>query len=105
VLYTEGVRQLAIEIEAYWLLDLVATHLVSREYHTAARRDPRLAEMSFWRLEVADDRSAVLTARTDAGVTPCVTREIPWTDFPLDSAEIWAAREGDVWVVYLPEEP
>ena len=104
VLYTEGVRQLAIENEAYWLLDLVATHLVSRQYREAARQDPRLAQMSFWRLPVAEDRSAVLTARADAGVVPCITREIPWTDFPLDSAEVWAAREGEVWVVYLPEE-
>jgi hypothetical protein len=96
VLYTEGVRQLAIENEAYWLLDLIATHLVSREYREAARQDPRLAQMSFWRLEVAMDRSATLVAPADAGVTPCVTREVPWTDFPLESADVWAAREGEV---------
>ena len=104
IIYTPGVRHLADEGEAYWLIDAIASHLVSRQMAAAAAADARVGEMSFWRLTVSDDRSAVLEARADSGVPPFITQHIPWTDFPLPVVDIWVAWDGERWVLYLPSE-
>jgi hypothetical protein len=35
---------------------------------------------------------------------PFYTRLIPFTDFPLDYADIWAGFDGERWTLYLPSE-
>jgi hypothetical protein len=69
----------------------------------AIRDDSRLASMQFWRLTV-EDQGAVLTAEADAGEEPFIQQVIPYTDFPLDRIEIWAAYDGTYWTLYLPSE-
>lgn len=70
----------------------------------AISADPRLATLQFWRLDVAKDRSAVLSARADSGVKPFITQHIPFTDFPLNDVNIWAGFDGKRWTLYLPSE-
>jgi hypothetical protein len=104
VIYTPGVRFLAERAAAYWLIDEIALAIAGGEVTQAGRRDERVLSLHFWRLDVREDRSAQLTARADSDVPPFVTRQIPWTDFPLDYVDVWAGYDGQCWTLYLPSE-
>jgi len=73
--YTDGVKFLADEAGAYWLLDAIAAR------QKKARHDPVLRKFQIWKLTVANKR----------GVLACLRRpedevfreEIPFTGFPL----------------------
>tara|TARA_R110002072_G_scaffold295396_1_gene466342 strand:+ start:16935 stop:17336 length:402 start_codon:yes stop_codon:yes gene_type:complete len=103
VIYTPGVRFVAEQGGAYWLIDELAFTITGGEIQRAGRSDPRILELHFWRLDV-NNNSATLTARADSDVAPFYTKEIPFTDFPLDQIDIWAAFDGEHWTLYLPSE-
>jgi len=104
VIYTPGVRHLAENGGAYWLLDAIASYIGSAPLRRAILRDDRLARLQFWRLEVAEDASAELTCRADQGQAPAIRQSIPFTDFPLERVEVWAGFDGTHWTLYLPSE-
>lgn len=104
VIYTPGVQFLAERAGAYWLIDEIALAIAGGEVAKAGEIDGRVLGLHFWKLEVSKDRTAVLTARADDGVTPFVTKTIPWTDFPLDHVDVWAGFDGRHWTLYLPSE-
>ena len=101
VIYTPGVKYLADKAGAYWLIDAIASYFMGGHM---AYPDRRLETLQFWRLDVNEDRSAVLTARADSGVVPYITQLIEYTDFPLESVEVWAGFDGKYWTLYLPSE-
>jgi hypothetical protein len=103
VIYTPGVHYVAEAGKAYWLIDAVASYFGHEEMNRAIRDDARLASLQFWRLDVQGD-AATLTARADSGETPFIRQEIPYTDFPLPSIDIWAGFDGVRWTLYLPSE-
>lgn len=103
VIYTPGIRYVAEQGKAYWLLDAIASYFGSPIVQDAMAKDYRLKSMQFWRLVVKDE-SAVLTAEADTGVEPFITQDIPFTDFPLDQIDIWAGFDGTFWTLYLPSE-
>ena len=103
VIYTPGVKFVAEHGDAYWLIDELAFTITGGEFQRAGRSNPRILEMHFWRLYVKDN-TAVLTARSDSDVEPFYSKEIPFTDFPLDRIDIWAALDGEHWTLYLPSE-
>ena len=103
VVYSEGVRYLAQEASAYWLIDAITSYFGSPEMRRALSRDGRLADLQFWQLVVTEE-SAELTMRADSGVAPAITQRIAFTDFPLPEANIWAGYDGHRWTLYLPSE-
>lgn len=104
VIYTPGVRQVATKGGAFWLIDAIASYLTPRCLAPFIEEDPRIESMSFWKLIVSEDESAVLEARADSPCEPFVRQEIPFTDFPLRTVDIWAAFDGTFWTLYLPSE-
>jgi hypothetical protein len=67
---------------AYWLLDEIAL---------AQRGDRRVVAKEFqvWKLTVNPDRTATLTC-DDGNGNIVSSKEIPFTDFPLDEIELWS---------------
>jgi len=104
VIYSGGVRYLAEQAGAYWLIDAIASYLTPQAIEEAAQVDRRIALMHFWKLRVAEDQSAVLFAEADLNVPPFVSQKIPYTDFPLPKVDIWASQSGEGWTLYLPQE-
>lgn len=104
VIYTPGVRFVADRANAYWLVDAIASYFGSKEMTEAFQRDDRLKDLQFWRLNVSADASAVLSGRADSDVDPFIMQLIPYTDFPLESVDIWAGYDGEFWTLYLPSE-
>jgi len=103
VIYTPGVRYVAEQADAYWLIDAIASYFVGDPMKLAIQSDPRLASLQFWRIDVTG-HSAKLTATADQDVEPFVTQHIEFTDFPLEQLDIWAGFDGSYWTLYLPSE-
>lgn len=103
VIYTEGVRFLAEQAEAFWLIDTIASYFGSPLMRRAITEDPRLADLQFWTLTVLG-LVGELTMEADQGVPPAIRQEIPFTDFPLPIVRVWAGFNGEGWALYLPSE-
>lgn len=91
VSYTEGVRYLAEQGQAYWLIDKIATNQL----------EPKIKREEFqvWKLKVSEKLTATLTCEDDND-NIIHLEEISFTDFPLDQVELWV--EGGV--ILLPNE-
>ncbi|TWT41362.1 DUF6876 family protein [Botrimarina hoheduenensis] len=99
VIYTPGVKHVAERAGAYWLIDAIASWIGSHSFNEALNKDDRIAGLHRWRLEVAADVSATLQALIEGAEPPYapmafITQRIPFTDFPLESIEIWAGFDG-----------
>lgn len=104
IVYTEGVRYLATEAQAYWLIDAIASHISSPLFQRAMTKDERIGERHFWTLHVKPDNSAVLEAKVDSPERALVTQKLTFTDFPLPEIQIWVGNNGQGWTLYLPSE-
>lgn len=99
--YTEGVKYLADQAGAQWLVDLVAS------YQGVPVGDSKLVPaeatggFQLWTLTVdRQSRSAMAELRADTSSPVLVSQAIEWTDFPLDDAKLYL-RNG---VLMLPSE-
>ena len=92
VLFTDGVKYLADKAGAYWLLDEIA---LIQPY------DKRVAveEFQVWTLSVGCDNAASLKC-DDGNGNVIYSKNIEFTDFPLDEVKLWFAND----VIYLPSE-
>ena len=93
--YTDGVRFLAEQCRAFWLLDLLTSH------QGAAKRNEHLREFQLWELTVdLDNKRGILTCREEEGFPATFALIIPYTDFPLGYIRLYI--EGRV--ILLPAE-
>ena len=92
ILYTEGAQHVAQHGEAYWLLDEIAL-LQPYDQKVAAE------EFQVWTPNVRPDRTATLTC-DDGNGNVVVRKEIPYTDFPLETIKLYFANN----VTHLPGE-
>jgi hypothetical protein len=92
VVYTEGARQVADAGGGYWLLDEIAL-IQPCDARVAAE------EFQVWKLTVRPDRTATLVCE-DGNDNVVFSKEIPYTDFPLDAITLWFAND----TIYLPSE-
>ncbi len=92
VLFTDGVKYVADNAGAYWLIDEIAF---------AQRSDARVAAEEFqnWKLAVNADKTAVLTC-DDGNGDVVFTKRIEFTDFPLDEIALYFTNS----VILLPSE-
>src|SRR5471032_2768997 len=92
VLFTDGAKFVADQAGAYWLLDEIAI-IQPHNAHVAAE------VFQVWRLAVNADQTSVLTCDDGNG---CVifSKEIPYTDFPLDGITLYFTNN----TILLPSE-
>ena len=89
-LYTDGVLYVAQEGGAFWLLDKILF---------TTRANHNLQEFGAWKLEVDEDKSAILVCE-DGNYHELFREKIDWTDFPLNKIELWLENG----VLILPSE-
>lgn len=105
VIFTPGVKYLADEAGAYWLIDAIASWIGSHLFNQGLVQDERLQYLHFWYLDVElDKHRGVLTARADEGEPAFITQKIGFTDFPLEQMILYAGFDGTHWTIYLPSE-
>lgn len=101
LLLTDGAHYLAAN-GAAWLIDILA----SVQHMPTMREEDR----QFWTLKVDLEKHAAVVVCTDGdktgeGEIELYRQEIPYTDFPLNEAKLFAFREpGMGRVVLLPSE-
>jgi hypothetical protein len=94
---TDGVKYLAEQAGAYWLLDAIAS------YHRTCMKDEMLRDMQFWTLTVKGNKATLICERDTDNVA--VKQRIPFTDFPLESIKLYCAPCDDTnFVILLPSE-
>jgi hypothetical protein len=82
--YTDGVKYLAEQCEAYWLLDAIASHQTKQ-----LLSDQMLREFQIWILKVnLEDSTAKLICERDTDDV-VLTQDIPYTDFPLAEIKLY----------------
>lgn len=82
--YTDGVKYLADQAGAYWLLDAIASHQTRQ-----LLSDSMLREFQIWTLTVnLEDKTAKLVCERDTDDV-AVTQNIPYTDFPLPEVKLY----------------
>lgn len=91
--YTDGVKFLADEAKAYWLLDVIAS------WQPKALRDAALREFQLWELHVNVDHTATIVCSRDSEDV-AFRQKIEYTDFPLDYVRLYV--EGGI--ILLPSE-
>jgi hypothetical protein len=92
ILFTDGANFLADQAGAYWLLDEIAI-IQPHDARVAAE------EFQVWKLTVRSDRTATL-ACDDGNGKIVFSKEIEFTDFPLDEITLYFANN----VIHLPSE-
>jgi hypothetical protein len=80
VLYTEGVKLLAEDCEAYWLIDLIISHQCKWQIN--------LERFQVWNLTRLTGKKFKIVA-TDGNDIRLVIQQITCSDFPYDQATIW----------------
>jgi hypothetical protein len=97
--YTEGVRYLAHEAGAYWLIDEIACIILPR----------LLKENKDWfytiELSVSSDHSAIVIIG-DGNDNIHLKHRINWTDFPVKEKPVkfYLCDSGDHYCLMLPSE-
>ena len=89
--YTEGVKFLAGEAGAYWLLEKILSNQILPEVQAE--------RFQFWRLKVATDKSATLVCE-DGNYVNLYTEKIDYTNFPLEEISFFFTDS----VLLLPSE-
>ena|SRR6185437_13341168 len=91
VTYTDGVKYVADNGGAYWLLDEIA---LPQKFNAAVKNEP----FQVWKLTVSE-RKGVLTCDDGDGKI-VYTKQIPFTDFPLPEIKFYFTDN----VILLPSE-
>lgn len=96
VLLTDGAHYLAEECGAYWLMDVIASHIPSV---------PKDETFTVAQLTVNHMNKAFFTLADDSPATKIYANQsISYTDFTLDEVKLYVIREGKEWVILLPSE-
>ena len=78
--YTDGVKTMAHDCHAYWLIDLIISHQV----YDAVKKE----SFQVWDLKRIQGDVFTIIA-TDGNHNKVISQEIPFSDFPYDLATIW----------------
>lgn len=93
VILTDGALFLAAEAEAYWLMDLIASHL------------PKVKDsFAVVMLQKHGDEATIVLADDNPATVVYARQDVEYTDFPLDSLTLYAINDGAHWVILLPSE-
>lgn len=99
VLLTDGVKFLAESAGAYWLMDMIGSHLPS------VPKDESFVVASLDKYGTDSGHAAnfVLADDYPAGRT-YAEQHIEYTDFPLEILKLYVSFDGEYWAILLPSE-
>lgn len=98
VLLTDGALFIAESCDAYWLMDVISSHLPSVKDTFAIAQ---LFRVNYY------GRSDAATFYIVDDVPPNTTwaeQDVEYTDFPLDEIKFYVSYDGENWVILLPSE-
>jgi hypothetical protein len=78
--YTDGVKSLARDCQAYWLIDLIISH--QTYFHVNKE------QFQVWDFKKVEGNQFSVVC-TDGNHNKVTNQEIPFSDFPYDVATLW----------------
>ncbi len=90
ILYTDGVKFLAEEAGAFWLIDEIGHH----------QKEFGHVPFQLWNLRLSQEHEAFLTMREDSDAPALVCKKIHYTTFPLKEIDLYFINN----VLHLPTE-
>jgi hypothetical protein len=97
-LLTDGAKHVADAGEAYWLMDLIASH------QRAILRKGDQGLFQVWNIKVAPNKFCTITC-DDGNGNILATQDVPYTDFPLPELKLYAiSDDGSNLTILLPGE-
>jgi hypothetical protein len=78
--YTDGVKTMARDCQAYWLIDLIISH----QTYEAVKKEA----FQVWNLKKVEGNYFSIVC-TDGNHNKVTSQEIPFSDFPYDVATLW----------------
>ncbi len=98
VVLTDGAKYLADEAGAYWLMDMIASHL-------GAVPSQENFVIALLTKEGVNEPGALFTLQDDIPPNNIwAEQDIEYTDFPLDEIKLYVVDSEVGWVVMLPSE-
>jgi hypothetical protein len=93
--FTDGVKAMADQYQAYWLIDVIVSYQITK----------RIKGIPFqiWSITSTEGK-ATIEMRQDTGQPVLVRQQVPFTDFPEGNLEIYCIDEGSKKVLLLPSE-
>jgi hypothetical protein len=85
VTYTDGVKYVAEQAGAYWLIDIIA---IAQKLDAKCCREP----FQHWTIDVQDDASAVVVG-DDGNGNQLYRQAVAWTDFPSKRFEFYCCED------------
>ena len=79
-IYTDGIKTMAQDCQAYWLIDLIISHQTNQKVN----QQP----FQVWELKRANNNVFNIVAN-DGNDNKIASQKIPFSDFCYDSATIW----------------
>ena len=95
VVLTDGTKYLAETAGAYWLMDVIASHLPSV---------PKTEQFAIAVLKKTGKKWKFLLVDDVPANTNYARQTIGFSDFPLDEIKLYVIRQDDLWVILLPSE-
>jgi hypothetical protein len=93
--FTDGVKAMADQYQAYWLIDVIASYQITRKIKSIP--------FQIWIINSAQGK-AVIEMQQDTGQPVLVRQQIPFTDFPEGSLQLYCIDDGTHRVILLPSE-
>lgn len=93
--YTDGVRFLANEAGAYWLIEAILSH----QGNPTIRDNPDIEDFQVWHLAVREDKTAELQVG-DGNGDVITMQTLEYTDFPMSDIILFLQNR----VLMLPNE-
>ena len=102
VLLTDGAKYVADNADAYWLMDVIASHIpaMKGDWFASAKLT---VNSHFVTGPIAEDHKATFTL-DDGNGHILATQEIEYTDFPLSTINFFVEYDEENWTILLPGE-
>ena len=97
LIYTDGVKYLADQAGAYWLIDIVAS-----VQHTGLHLARHLFQS--WSLTVDTDKATGLVVCTNGNGKKIYVQQMEYTDFPLREVRLYCCEDDGLHVLMLSSE-
>lgn len=96
VLLTDGAKYVAEEAGAYWLMDMISSHLPAVRQSDAYFAIAMLGKFGDkWEFKIINDIPATRIY---------ASQKIEHSDFPLDKIKFYVSYDGQSWTILLPSE-
>lgn len=95
VVFTDGVKAMADQYKAYWLIDVIVS------YQTEKRIN--LKPFQIWTITSVQGKASIEMS-LDSGQPVLVKQQIPFTDFPEGRLTLYFIDDGTYQVLLLPSE-